>query len=254
MKKFVGGFLMVLALAFVIMPGAALAQKQSGVYIAPRFVYGIVDMGQMQVVAPSGKFKMNDDTDSAYGGSFAVGYNFNPKFKVPMRAELEYSAFSKAEGKRTLRNADNAPTDTAWSKTKQDVGIQTLMVNFYYDEKTSTPLTPYLTAGVGIAILDSKATEDQFEPAFNIGHYARIHSPEETDVNFAWQVGLGLAYDFTPNFSMDIGYRYMDLGSAKTKKGISTSLLTGNQSPTGAYKKITDVTMHQFHMGARYTF
>lgn len=252
MKKFLGGLTMILALAFTL-PGAVLAQKnQSGVYVAPRFIYGITDMDRMQVKNSEGKFKMNSDTDSAFGGSFAVGYNFNPKFKVPMRAELEYSAFSKAKGKRSFFKGNDAiPSLNMLNRFEQEVGVQTIFVNFYYDEKTSTPLTPYLTAGLGIAIVDSKAKEDHFEATSGTFLYSG-HGPSETDVNFAWNVGLGLAYDFSPNFSMDIGYRYADLGSAKTKRAYS--IVAGQRFESDEVAKIGDLTMHQFHMGARYTF
>ena len=44
---------------------------------------------------------------------------------------------------------------------------------------------------------------------------------DNTETNFAWGVYGGLAYDVTPSVTLDLSYRYTDLGDARS--GIRTA-------------------------------
>ncbi len=56
--------------------------------------------------------------------------------------------------------------------------------------------------GVGVAYLDAKAQEDL------------TRGSTET-YNFAWQAGAGFGYQLTDRVNLGVGYRYLDVGSAK---------------------------------------
>jgi len=38
-------------------------------------------------------------------------------------------------------------------------------------------------------------------------------------MNFAWNIGAGVGFDLTENWTLDAGYRFVGLGSVKTKTG-----------------------------------
>ena len=57
----------------------------------------------------------------------------------------------------------------------------------------------------------------------------------------------GASYAFTPNWSMDAGYRYKNLGDAKTVRYY-------NAGTGGTRVKWEDLTAHEFRLGVRYQF
>ena len=73
------------------------------------------------------------------------------------------------------------------------------MANAYFDYLTCTPWTPYVGAGLGTAYL-----KYHFNP-----------SDHKSVYNLAWQVMGGVTYDINSNWTLDLGYRYADLGRVR---------------------------------------
>ena len=158
--------------------------------------------------AKSGKTKFSDNI---WGFDFAVGAKMFNSF----RAELEYGFKQKAKKKLV--------------DGKSEVSNQSLMVNAYYDIPTGTNFAPYIGGGLGLSFLELKWKD--VDPAYNY---------KKSDVNFTWQLGLGLAYNFNNNWALDFGYRYTDAGDVK-------------KTASWGYDK-AEATYHEFLLGARYTF
>ncbi len=235
-------------LAVLSLPVFAMAADQVGVYVAPKFVYGLTQMESIKgyytdLVDPteSESKSFGSKTDDAFGGSIAVGYDFAPKFNVPLRAELEYAIFSDAKGKYH-EVADNGTWDAS---NKQTIGIQTLFVNAYFDIDTGTIVTPYVGAGLGLGFISSKFSfygYDINDPTdFESGS-----GSSKTTTNFAWNVGAGVGFDLTQNWTVDLGYRFVGLGSVKSGKYTEPGM--------EFHAKTKNLYQHQFALGVRYTF
>lgn len=264
MKKFFA-FCGALALVGLIQTGASAAEqaaKQSGVYVAPKFVYGYTVMDKlkagMDVVTPgvSGSVGVgsssDDDNDDVFGGALAVGYDFSKRYDLPIRAEIEYSIFSRAEGSLSdqvkLAGGVRVPVTL-----DQELNIQTLFANVYYDITTGTPLTPYLGAGVGLAFIDA---DGDFTDSISMGGTnvpLTVDGGSKSNTNFAWNVGAGAAWAFTDNLSVDLGYRFAYLGEAKSgTMSVAAPALT-NES-VNISSKTENLYLHQVLLGLRYTF
>lgn len=102
-----------------------------------------------------------------------------------------------------------------------------LMGNVYFDYLTCTPWTPYVGAGIGYAWLKPVAYIDGAK--FNKSQY-----------NFAWQVMAGVAYDINSNWTVDLGYKYADLGRVRKNEGAVINKLT--------------LRDHEILLGVRYNF
>ena len=102
-----------------------------------------------------------------------------------------------------------------------------LMANAYFDYLTCTPWTPYVGAGIGYAWLKPVAHVNGAK--FNKSQY-----------NFAWQVMAGVAYDINSNWTVDLGYKYADLGRVRKNDGVMVNKLT--------------VRDHEILLGIRYNF
>lgn len=133
--------------------------------------------------------------DDSYVFGAAVGYNW-VEF-VPLRTEIEYLYRSDLDYKY-----DNTSNATSF---KDDIDIQTLYANFYYDFVNQTDFTPYVGVGVGLAIIG----EDMSDTGYALA------DESHTTTNFSWNAGAGVAYHINEMVALDLGYRYSSFGSGK---------------------------------------
>ena len=232
MKKIVG--LMAVAGMLMFPVKAIAADEQLGIYVAPKVIYGLTYMKDFRYHDTLGDpdTSIGSDWDSTFGGSLAVGYDLSKKLNVPIRGELEYAAFSKAE-------AEGDPWNNGYTNDfRQTNNIQTLFVNVYYDINTGTKFIPYIGAGMGAGFIRTKGRVDWGGEINNTG--------SKTVTNFAWNVGLGLGYQITNNIVLDVGYRFADLGKVQTNWCNETSFDWRLDTKR--------IYQHQFSMGARFTF
>ncbi|MCL2102827.1 MAG: outer membrane beta-barrel protein [Syntrophorhabdaceae bacterium] len=211
MKRVTG--LLALTMLLVV-PSLALGSGQTGVYIAPKLIYGYqtdYDIGLLGI-------DFNFEGDSVFGGALAVGYDFSNKKNIPLRLELEYALFSKAENEASLFgvNFDSGLNATA----------STLFLNAYYDFRNSSAITPYLGVGLGMAFVELK------------GYGVVFGGAKESGTNFAWNLSAGVAYTLANSpISLDLGYRFVSLGKAPAE-GLDADTLF----------------MHQVLLGMRFSF
>jgi opacity protein-like surface antigen len=66
--------------------------------------------------------------------------------------------------------------------------------------------------------------------------------------DFAWAVHAGFAFDVTPNFTIELAYRYLDLGDART--GVLMSL--SGTCATCAPMTFRHITSHDLKLGVRW--
>jgi opacity protein-like surface antigen len=253
MKKWLG---FLVSAAMLVAPPLAGAADQIGIYVAPKFVYGLAQMDGTKELATddtgSGTLRIGSDTGSTFGGSIAFGYDFEKKFNVPIRAEVEYAAFSQAENKRNVTVIDG--NQTAYYTSKQTFNIQTLFLNAYWDIPTGTDFAPYVGAGLGAGFITTKGIGSG--TLWNNGTFNRSWSDStgyKTVTNFAWNVGAGLGYELTDYATVDLGYRFVGLGSVKTKTGRDSD---GDEWDSGdsISHKTDNLYQHQVALGMRFTF
>ena len=243
--------------------------KQIGIYVAPKFFTGYAyainwnrEWRHLEKVeSGTGAVTGGDQGAGVWGGTFAIGYDFNKRFNVPVRAEIEYGIFGhmKLQGGHWEAGNGLGPrsSERQWDR-QVDLDIQTLLFNAYYDFRNSTPFTPYVGGGLGLAFITSKWRETKYysdRQWWKQDYYEKGSSKLNT--NFAWQLGLGVAYDFNDYVSVDLGYRLMGLGPVQTS---STDMLgqyhDGTWYGSGENQKFTidNLLIHQVNLGIRVTF
>jgi opacity protein-like surface antigen len=102
-----------------------------------------------------------------------------------------------------------------------------LLGNGYLDLGTWYGLTPYVGAGAGMAAV--KVTSVQ-----------GATSDDRSRWNFAWAGMAGVAWKVAPNLQLDLGYRYLNVGKAKS----------GGATPI----TFDDVAGHEVRLGLRWSF
>ena len=231
MKKICCAVLVALGL---MLPNAVKAADLTGLYVAPKFVLNVQHAkGTASAENWSGLSFSKHDTDVSAGGAIAFGYNFAPKFNVPVRAELEYGAYGELS---TFVDTGDLISGTEAEAT---VGVQTLLANVYWDITTWNDFTPYVGAGIGVAFVKTECQVGL--PEFTNITAGRSH----TETVFAGQIGFGCSYAFTENISADLGYRFLMMDDGD----VSASILDMNGT-----LEATDNYAHQLMLGLRLTF
>lgn len=169
----------------------------------------------------------------------AVGYDFSSISPVDIRLELEYMD----KGKTTHNPDFNTLIDLVdvWeynlpSWFTNELNIESLMLNGYYDFKNKSKFTPYLSAGVGVTRIKNKITDIDT----NV-------TDKDSDNQFSWSAGVGLAYAVSESFSLDLSYRYVDSG----KFNFETNFSSNPMNPMHSDIKLIS---NEYLLGARYTF
>ena len=117
----------------------------------------------------------------------------------------------------------------------------TLMLNAYKDLGNWGGFTPYVGAGVGAAY-------HQLDDVYFTGNPAltnRIHG--NNDLALAWSLMAGVGIQLSDRAVLDVGYRYIDMGSISSQRSDSA----GYVNPA---VKFDDLTAHEVKVGIRYSF
>jgi opacity protein-like surface antigen len=181
----------------------------------------------------SGGFIRESLGNAAVAG-IGVGYRFGPNFRMDVTADHRFNARFKGV----------APTPTFATISLADKGqfqSSTFMANGYLDFGSASGFTPYVGAGIGLAhnVLSQyvRATSDAVTGVETLQRLAG-----GDDYSFAWALMAGVGYRVTPNFTLDLGYRYVSLGDMKTRTYGS-----------GVGADVEALGAHEVRLGVRYS-
>jgi opacity protein-like surface antigen len=176
-----------------------------------------------------------------------VGYQFNSWFRADItgeyrsRVSFSGSDFSTFPGGSTLSDVYQGGY-TSW------VGL----ANIYADLGTWWCITPFVGAGVGAAHITTTGLQDSglvFAPGFGSINPSSFFANGASTTNFAWAVHAGLAYKVTNNFTVELAYRYLDMGTAVHGFGTSFDGSNAGQSTF----QFRDLTSQDIKLGVRWT-
>ena len=185
----------------------------AGVLIFSATTASAYDFQSPYVLAEGGySFGTNANGDAGILG-VGVGYHMNHYFRSDVTV-----------GYRGWGNVDMR----ADKSKKTDVWSIPVLANFYATYPVNDSFNVYGMAGLGMAW---NVTDDM------------PNAKGATKTNFAWTLGAGIEHMLTDCMSIDLGYRYSDLGQARVK---SRTGYTG--------KSKEDMRSHDVKLTARYYF
>jgi opacity protein-like surface antigen len=182
---------------------------------------------------------------TSYG--IGAGYQFNNWFRADVTGEYR----SRVNFSGTDIATFPGPvvfSDVYNGGYKSWVGL----VNGYVDLGTWWCLTPFIGAGVGFANVETTGLQDsgsKYTVANGAVGGASYFASGASTTNFAWAAHAGVAYKVTNNFTIELAYRYLDMGTAG--HGYGQSFDGSNAGPSSF--KFRDLTSQDLRIGVRWT-
>ena len=209
-------FFYILALVTALSLPLASQASAAGMYITPKFLDSLQNTGSV-----GGSNGLSGQTWNTLGAALAVGVNLRDYTDsgAPLRFEFEYGTrgtmYSQWNGSLGSRERLKA----AWQ-------VQTFQINGYWDIDTGTAFTPYIGAGIGASYIYESLTSGPSD--------ARHHT-EGSNWGLAWNVGAGVAWNFTDNMALDLQYRFAGFGEStlKHRGGDVNNYMTANEFMAG---------------------
>jgi opacity protein-like surface antigen len=193
--------------------------------------------------------------DTVYLGA-GIGMQVSNRFRFDLTGE--YRATAQVKALDDVFGDLTAPDGTLQANTLytgQLSGVVGLL-NGYWDLANWHGFTPYIGAGVGFAHLrmsgftiSSQSTFTDATTGDQTVQLASGFSDSSSKTNFAWALMAGTSYDLSSNAKLDLGYRYLNMGSGTSA---STSLLFCTCGTIGDPLKISDITAHEIRLGVRW--
>jgi len=220
-----------LMLSLALISGSVMAED------FPQGYYGSAKYLQMEQRATElntssrpgvGQFVSGKEKEHLGGAALAAGYQFGNGW----RSEAEYTFKQKTE-------YTNGSTTFSSSFNHLQADVQRMMFNVYRDYALGYDVSMYGTAGLGISKI--KAGGWQGVPA---REYA-----SSSQNNLTYAIGAGISYSPVERFSVDLGYRYVDMGKIESGYNNFTNARGLKDEQMKAH-----LVSNEFSLGVRYLF
>jgi opacity protein-like surface antigen len=178
-----------------------------------------------------------------------VGYQFNSWFRADITGEYRSRVNFTGTDFATIP-AFGPISDVYNGGFKSWVGL----VNVYADLGTWWCLTPFVGAGIGAAHVETTGLQDSGALFTNVGGQnvvtgASYFANGASTTNFAWAAHAGVAYRVTNSFTVELAYRYLDMGTAVHGNGRS---FDGSNAGPSSFQ-FRDLTSQDLRLGVRWT-
>ena len=167
--------------------------------------------------------------------SAGVGYQYNGWLRGDVTGEYR----SQVQYRNHLANFNPQTGAGGVNYYTADHSALLFLANGYLDLGTWYGITPYIGGGVGVV--------NHSLAGLNDSGFGFTNDVNRT--NFAWQVGTGLAFSVTQNLKLELGYRYLDMGSLHTNPIVCLQVST-----CWFEQQSFHAASHDVHLGFRYAF
>lgn len=194
-------------------------------YYPPPPLFEVAERSCMYVRVDGG-YSFNERPKVSKHHGIAFGENVDDSWFVEGGLGCRITPYLRADITVGYRTGMRLSTD--FNDLDADFSAVTGMVNAYWDIATFGAFTPYVGVGLGAS---ANILSDVNLPVGQEGN---------TRIDFAYSLMAGFSYDINERLTLDAGYRYIDLGTAKAS----------GADPI----KYANVISHDVRVGLRYNF
>lgn len=216
-----------LALTALLLPGAAMAADMPDIGFAPPpevqefgsnwYLRG--DVGYVWHDTPSLSVAGITEQDVAWGPyrlggvsqdeSWSIGGGFGVKATEWLRFDFTADYRGKADFSGNSFGTTFSGSADSW----------VLLANAYLDLGTWSGITPYVGAGIGGAGVTPSGVNDGI-----------VTADFDTEWALAWGLMAGASIALSPNWAIDVGYRYLSIDDMDFRDGADNQLYVRDQS------------------------
>ena len=226
----------------------------SGIYLRGDIGVGVQSVGKYHQddVAQFGGAFFGKSDNAAFFGGLGVGYRFNNWLRFDVTGEY------RGAGQIGVNDIVFNPFNNGFQTNTYKGNLTSLVTLFngYFDLGTWNCLTPYIGAGIGYASNTISGVTDQGVMSQNIpgvgwgpGFSTLGTAGSGTKSGVAWALMAGLGYEVNKNLTLEVGYRYLNLGDAQSGRIVNAY---GGQ--VYGPLKVKDIDSHDIKIGMRWNF
>jgi len=225
---------------------APVVEDFGGWYLRGDIGFSNQRVGRLSNADDAGFTSQTQSTGFNTAGIFGlgVGYKVNNWFRADITGE--YRGNSNFYGKTEITVPGGIGTNTYHGSKSEWV----VLGNAYVDLGTWWCMTPFIGAGVGGARVGINNFTDigLFNDGINGAQPSIAYGDNVAKWNLAWAVHAGVAYKVTPNFTVELAYRYLDMGDGLTGD------LRPFDGPSTRVNPMTfkSITSHDLKLGVRW--
>ncbi len=219
-----------LVLAMPVMMMAASSMAAEGYYGSVKYLQNQQVAKEMDTSARPGVGQFTAGNDKAHNATAALGLGY--QWGNGWRTEGEYTFGQGAEF-----TSGSSTFATSFNHLQTDV--QRLMFNVYRDYDIGYNISLYGTAGVGVSQIKAGGWQ---------GNGTREYATN-TQNNLTYSLGAGVSYTPIERVSVDLGYRYIDMGKVESGYNTFTNARLLKDEQMKAH-----LVENQFNLGLRYLF
>jgi len=216
----------------------------SGFYLRGDVGVGVQSIGkfhQDDTVQFGGSFFGKTD-NSAFFAGLGIGYRFNNWLRFDVTGEYRGSSSIGVNDIVFNPFINDFQTNTY----KGNLTSLVTLFNGYIDLGTWNCLTPYIGAGIGFTQNRITGLTDQG----SVGGAATLgFASNGSNTDLAWALMAGVGYEVNKNLTLELGYRYLNLGDGQSGR-IRNAFLAESYAPL----KAKDIDSHDFRIGMRWNF
>ena len=212
------------------------------------------DNGSTIVASGFNRYQLDN---TAFAGAGA-GYQFNSYLRADVTGEFRAggSAYGNYQ-EQTQYYVGNQKFDFLGQNNYRGsydsiVGL----VNVYADLGTFYGLTPFIGGGVGFAHHDFHGFTDSGYAFVNYGQPGAPVYPVAANLvgnqgrtSLAYALMAGVAYDINPRLKLELGYRYLNMGEARSGKVFCS---TSCDARVAEGFRVKEIVSHDFRLGLRW--
>lgn len=191
----------------------------------PPPVFEVAERSCMYVRVDGG-YSFNERPEVAKNHGIAFGEQKDDSWFVEGGLGCRITPYFRADV--TIGYRDGQHLSTSFNDLDADFSAVTGMVNAYWDIANFGGITPYVGVGLGAS---ANRLSDINLP---------VGQSSNTRIDFAYALMAGVSVDLSERVTLDAGYRYIDLGSARAK----------GADPI----KVKNLDSHDIRVGLRYNF
>ena len=184
------------------------------------------------------------DFDASPLFGLGVGYQFNDWLRFD--GTVEYRSSAHFHGQQVDHSVAPVQFADDYNASKSEI---LFLANAYVDLGTWWCVTPFVGAGIGGSYNRITGFTD-IGNSIGDGISSTTYADDHAKWSFAWALYAGLAYQVTPNFTVDFTYRYVNLGSAQTGPAHA---FDGSVLPATNPFVFDTLTSNDFLLGVRWT-